>query len=82
AEFISRLIENWEEANRVRAFIRALTEAASQRELADDKGREIQQLLDWTAKYADLLDPLTGLPGSVAEFAHPELKYPWLKRGV
>ncbi len=79
AEFISRLIENWEEANRVRAFMRALTEAASQRELADDKGREIQQLLDWTAEYADLLDPLTGLPGSVAEFAHPELKYPWLK---
>lgn len=29
-------------------------------------------MLDWTAKYADLLDPLTRLPGSIAEFAHPE----------
>lgn len=79
AEFVGGLIKNWQEANRVRTFVRALTEAASQRELSDDERQEIQQVLDWTAKYADLLDPLTGLPGSVAEFAHPELKYPWLK---
>lgn len=80
AEFVGGLIENWEEANRVRTFVKALTESASQRELSDEKKHEIEQLLDWTAKYADLLDPLTGLPGSVAEFAHPELKYPWLKQ--
>jgi hypothetical protein len=61
AEFIDGLIENWEESNRVRAFVKALTEAVSQRELFDDKEHEIQQVLDWTAKYADLLDPLTDL---------------------
>jgi hypothetical protein len=82
AEFIGGLIENWEEANRVRTFAKALTDAASQKEITDDKKHEIQQVLDWTAEYADLLDPLTDLPGSIAEFAHPELKYPWLKRSA
>jgi hypothetical protein len=80
AEFVGGLIKNWEEANRVRTFVRALTEAASQKALPDDKKDEIQQVLDWTTKYAELLDPLTKLPGSIAEFVHPELKYPWLKR--
>ena len=80
AEFISGLIENWEEANRVRTFVKALTEAASQTECSDEKKHEIQQVLDWTAKYADLLNPLADLPDSIDEFVHPEQKYPWLKR--
>lgn len=80
AELINGLIENWEEANRVRTFVGALTKAASQKELPDDKKWEIQQVLDWTIKYADFLDPLTDLPDSVDEFVHPELKYPWLKQ--
>jgi len=81
AEFINGLIENWEEADRVRTFVRALTEAASQTEMPDDKKQEIQLVLDWTIKYADLLDPLTDLPDAVDEFVHPERKYPWLKHG-
>jgi hypothetical protein len=80
AEFISGLIQNWEEAGRVRTFVRALTEAASQTKLSDDKKHEIQQVLEWTTKYADLLDPLTDLPESVDEFVHPR-KYPWLRHG-
>jgi hypothetical protein len=79
ADFVSGLIENWEEANRVRTFVKALTEAASQTELADDKKHEVQQVLEWAAKYADFLDPLTDLPESIDEFVHPERKYPWLK---
>lgn len=78
-EFVNGLIENWEEANRVRTFVMALTEAASQMECSDEKRSEIQQVLDWTTNYADFLDPLTDLPGSMEEFVHPELKYPWLK---
>jgi hypothetical protein len=62
AEFVNGLIENWEEANRVRTFVMALTEAASKTECSDEKKQEIRQVLDWTTKYADLLDPLTDLP--------------------
>ena len=80
AEFVTGLIEKWEQAKRVRTFVTALTEAASQMELSDDKKCDIQQVLEWSEKYADLLDPLTDLPESIDEFVHPELKYPWLKR--
>lgn len=50
--------------------------------ITDEKKHEIQQLLDSTTKYADILDPLTDLQGAVEEFVHPEGKYPWLKAGM
>jgi hypothetical protein len=53
-------------------FARALTEAASQTELSNDSNQEIQQVLDWTTNYANLLDPLINLHDSVEEFVHPE----------
>ncbi len=80
SEFIGGLIDNWQEAGRVRTFVKALTEAAGQLDLSDDKKHDVQQVLEWSAKYADFLDPLTDLPESIDEFVHPELKYPWLKR--
>jgi hypothetical protein len=82
SEFIGGLIDNWEEANRVRTFVEALTEAASQLDLSDDKKLNVQQVLEWSEKYADFLDPLTDLPESIDEFVHPERKYPWMKRSA
>jgi hypothetical protein len=82
AEFIAGLIENWEGAKRVRTFATELTAAAGRTELSDDKMRDIQQVLDWTNEYADSLDPLADLPDSIDEFAHPELKYPWMRRSA
>jgi hypothetical protein len=80
AECISGLIENWEQAQRVRAFWRAMSECAAQLELPEDKRQEIRQVLDWTSQYAESLDPLTDLSGSIDEFVHPENKFPWLKQ--
>ena len=81
ADFVSKLIDNWEEANRVRTFVRALAEAATKSELPEEKKHDIQQVVDWTTRYADFLDPLTDIPDSIDEFVHPERKYPWLKHG-
>jgi hypothetical protein len=81
AEFIGGLINNWEKANRVRTFVKALTEAASQTECSEKK-HDVQQVLEWSQKYADFLDPLTRLPESIDEFVHPERKYPWMKRSA
>jgi hypothetical protein len=82
ADFVAGLIEKWEEANRVRAFATTLTEVASQMELSDDKKRDIKQVLEWSGKYADFLDPLTKLPESIDEFVHPERKYPWMRQSA
>jgi hypothetical protein len=77
AEFITELIENWEEAQRIQMFARAMTEYLSQLELSEGEKRDIQQVVDWTNEYAESLDPLSDLPDSIDEFVHPERKYAW-----
>jgi hypothetical protein len=79
AECITELIQNWQEAERVRAFVKAMTECSGHLELADEGKRDIQQVLDWTNEYADSLDPFLDLLDSIDEFVHPERKYAWLK---
>jgi hypothetical protein len=70
-ECITELIENWEEAQRVRKFVRAMAECAGQLGLSDEEKQDIQQVVDWTNEYAESLDPLSDLPDSVDEFIHP-----------
>jgi hypothetical protein len=79
AEFVVELMRNWEEAQCVRIFVKTLAECAGQLELSDEEKRDIQQVVDWTSKYAEFLDPLSDLPDSISEFVHPEQRYPWLK---
>jgi hypothetical protein len=78
AEFVTDLMRNWEEAQNVRTFVKALAECSSKLELSEEEKRDIQQVVDWTIKYAEFLDPLSDLPDSIAEFIHPERRYPWL----
>jgi hypothetical protein len=78
AEFVTELMRNREEAENVRTFVKALAECAGKLELSSEEKGDIQQVVDWTTKYADFLDPLSDLPDSIAEFVHPERRYPWL----
>jgi predicted ATP-dependent protease len=78
AEFVTELMRNREEAENVRTFVKELAECAGKLELSSDEKGDIQQVVDWTTKYADFLDPLSDLPDSIAEFVHPERRYPWL----
>lgn len=72
AKVIGGFIERWEEAQRVRRFIKAVTERIVQFELSDKKRRDVQQLLDWSTEYAASLDPLSDLPGLIDEFVPTE----------
>jgi hypothetical protein len=78
AEFVTELIRNWEEAQNVRTFVKALAECAGKLELSEEEKSEIQQVVDWTTGYAEFLDPLSDLTDSIAEFVHPERRYSWL----
>ena len=78
AEFVTELMRNREEAENVRTFVKALAECAGKLELSEEEKRDIQQVVDWTTEYAEFLDPLSDLPDSIAEFVHPERRYPWL----
>ena len=79
AEFVTELIGNWEEAARLRQFIKAIEERTSQSDFSDDEKGDIQQVADWTREYADSLDPLSDLPEAIDEFVRPESTYGWLK---
>jgi hypothetical protein len=79
AEFVTDLTQDWEQAERLRRFVKALESSAPQLDLSDDEQRDVRQIVDWTCKYADLVDPLLDLPKSIGEFVRPEKRYSWLK---
>ena len=76
AEFITDLINSWEEAERVRAFVKAMTESSALLELTEEAQRDIQQVAGWTKEYAESLDPLSDIPDSIDEFVHPNTNIP------
>ncbi len=78
AEFVSQLVQNWEEATRLRRFAKSMQESAGQLDLSDREKSDVQQVIDWTNQYADSLDPLSDLPQAVSEFVRPEEAYSWL----
>jgi len=78
AEFVSELIQNWEEAARLRRFAKSMQASAGQLDLSEQEKSDVQQVVDWTNQYADSLDPLCDLPQSVSEFVRPEEAYSWL----
>lgn len=79
AELVAELIGNWKEAARHREFAIAVETQAAQSNFSDAEKNDIQQVVEWTKEYADLLDPLRDLPEAIEEFVRPESKYWWLK---
>jgi len=79
AELVTELIENWEEATRLREFAKAVEEKTAQSDFSDADKADIRQVIEWTKEYADLLDPLTDIPEAIEEFVRPESRYWWLK---
>jgi hypothetical protein len=80
AELVSELIGSWEEAMRLRKFVKAIEEETARSDFSDAERNDIQQVVDWTKEYADSLDPLSDLPEAIEEFVRPESKYWWLER--
>jgi hypothetical protein len=46
------------EGNTLPDRVKALEESAPQLDLSNDEQRDVQEIMDWTGKYADLVDPL------------------------
>jgi hypothetical protein len=68
AELVTELIENWEEAARVRRFVKAIEEETVRSAFSELQKNDIQQVADWTRDYADSLDPLCDLLEAIEEF--------------
>jgi hypothetical protein len=78
AELVTELIEKWEEAARLRRFVKAIEEETARSGFSEVQKNDIQQVADWTREYADSLDPLCDLPEAIEEFVRPESKYWWM----
>jgi hypothetical protein len=70
---------SWEEAARLRKFVKAIEEEIVRSDFSEAERIDIQQVVEWTTEYADSLDPLSDLPEAVEEFVRPESKYWWLE---
>jgi hypothetical protein len=81
ARFIGGLMLDWQQSRSLRAFAKAMGEAADRLKLSDQEKNDLQQVVDWTCDYAKSLDPISNLPDSVEEFVHPERQYDWLEEG-
>jgi vacuolar-type H+-ATPase subunit I/STV1 len=79
AELVTELIEKWEEAARLRRFVKAIDEETARSGFSEVQKNDIQQVADWTREYADSLDPLCDLPEAIEEFVRPESKYWWME---
>jgi hypothetical protein len=75
ARFIGGLMRDWQQSRSLRAFAKALREAADQLKLSDQEKNDLQHVVGWTCDYAESLDPISNLPDCVEEFVHPERKY-------
>ena len=57
---------DWQESRSLRAFAKAIGEATARLGLSDQEKNDIQQVVDWTCDYANILDPISNL-GSAQE---------------
>ena len=78
-ELVAELIGNWEEAVRLRKFMKAIEEETVRSGFSEEEKNDIQQVVEWVRQYADTLDPLSGLPEAIEEFVRPESEYWWLE---
>jgi hypothetical protein len=79
AELVTELIQNWEEAVRLRKFMKAIEEETVRSDFSEEAKNDVQQVVEWVRQYADTLDPLSGLPEAIEEFVRPESTYRWLE---
>lgn len=68
-------MESWEHAQRVRAFLGAMSERAMQFELPNKK-HDVQQVVDWTQEYAESLDPYLIFPIPLTSLSIPSTNMP------
>jgi hypothetical protein len=79
AELVTELIGNWEEAVRLRKFMKAIEEETVRSDSSEAERNDIQQVVKWVRQYADTLDPLSKFADAIEEFVRPENRYWWLK---
>jgi hypothetical protein len=72
AKAVQALAQQWQESKLLRAFIAAL-QSTTEAQLSDETKQQLKTMIDWSAKHADYVDPLTDLKWTLGQFKNP----PW-----
>jgi hypothetical protein len=61
AKAVKALAQQWQESKLLRAFTAALQSTATEAQLSGETKQRLKTMIDWSAKHADYVDPLTDL---------------------
>jgi hypothetical protein len=76
---LNRMVEKWNQAARIRAFVADIYESNRQRNAVIAEGSELEQWLNWALKHADTIDPLGAARFSKEEIVESE---EWVHPGL
>ena len=71
AKAVKALFQRWQESKLLRAFTAALQSTATEVQLSDDTKKQLETMIERSARHADNVDPLTGLKWTVGQFKNP-----------
>ena len=73
AKAVNSLVQQWQESKLLRAFTAALQSTATEAQLSDETKKQLETMIEWSARHADYVDPLTDLKWTLGQFKNP----PW-----
>jgi len=60
-----------QESKLLRALTAALQSTVTEAQLSGETKQQLKTMIDWSAKHADYVDPLTDLKWTVGQFKNP-----------
>jgi len=74
-EVVSKLVQAWREANRLREFASSLKESARSPAVPVEQKLGILRILDWIERHANCVDPLTDVSRIIRRFEKPDRQW-------
>ncbi len=74
-EVISKFVQAWTEANRLREFAASLKESARSPAVPVEQKLGILRILDWIERHANYVDPLTDVSRIIRRFEKPDRQW-------
>jgi len=75
AEAVKKLSEAWQQSTLIKEFAIALQTVTAAADIPDDARKELEAMIDWTARHAAYVDPLTDLNCTLRQFKNPPWHY-------
>ena len=75
SKIVKRLCENWRESKVIAEFAKEMQTRVSASDISEKLRKELDEVIDWTLRHADYVNPLTDLEWTLRQFKNPEWMY-------